>query len=86
MTATTHAIRKPAKEAVLVSNDKLPIRFIKRQTIESMTGISCIEIYSRIAADNLWKQVMLGPKRVVCVEAEIYTWINERIAESRAVA
>ncbi|WP_443696274.1 helix-turn-helix transcriptional regulator [Pseudomonas sp.] len=86
MTATTHPIRKQSNQAVLVPGDKPAIRFIKRQAVESITGISCTEIYRRIAADNFPKQVMLGPKSVVWVEAEIYSWMNERIAESRAVA
>lgn len=86
MTATTHPIRKQSKQAVLVPGDKPAIQFIKRQKVESITGLSCTEIYRRIAADNFPKQVMLGPKCVVWVEAEIYGWMNDRIAESRAVA
>lgn len=86
MTATTHAIRTPSKQAVLVPGDKPAIRFIKRQEVESITGLSCTEIYRRIGADNFPKQVMLGPKCVVWVEAEIYDWMSDRIAESRAVA
>ncbi|MNJ70400.1 Prophage CP4-57 regulatory protein (AlpA) [compost metagenome] len=54
--------------------------------MEGITGLSCTEIYRRIAADNFPKQIMLGPKCVVWVEAEIYGWMNDRIAESRAVA
>ncbi len=86
MTATTHPIRTPAKQAVLIPGDKPAIRFIKRQEVEGITGLSCTEIYRRIGADNFPKQVMLGPKCVVWVEAEIYGWMNDRIAESRAVA
>jgi prophage regulatory protein len=86
MTATTHAIRTPAKQAALVAGAKPEIRFIKRQAVEGITGLSCTEIYRRISADNFPKQVMLGPKCVVWVEAEIYGWMNDRIAESRAVA
>jgi prophage regulatory protein len=86
MTATTHPIRKQSRQAVLVPGDKPAIRFIKRQTVESIAGISCTEIYRRMAAGNFPKQVMLGPKSVVWVEAEIYGWMNDRIAESRAVA
>lgn len=86
MTATTHSIRKQSKQAVLAPGDKPAIRFIKRKEVEGITGLSCTEIYRRIAADNFPKQVMLGPKCVVWVEAEIYAWMNDRISESRAVA
>ena len=83
--ATTH-IRKQSEQAVLVSGDKQAIRFIKRQEVEGITGLSCTEIYRRIAADNFPKQVVLGPKCVVWSNIEIYAWMNDRIAESRAVA
>ncbi|MEB0091801.1 AlpA family phage regulatory protein [Pseudomonas sp. CCI4.2] len=86
MTATTHSISKQSHQTALVSGDKPAIRFIKRQAVEGITGLSCTEIYRRIGADNFPKQVMLGPKCVVWVEAEIYGWMNERIAESRQVA
>jgi prophage regulatory protein len=86
MTANPHPIRKQPKQAVLVPGDKPEIQFIKRQKVESITGLSCTEIYRRMAADNFPKQVTLGPKCVVWVEAEIYNWMNARIAESRAVA
>jgi prophage regulatory protein len=58
-------------------------RFIKRQEVESITGLSCTEIYRRIAAGTFPKQINLGPKCVVWIEPEVITWINERIAESR---
>jgi prophage regulatory protein len=58
-------------------------RFIKRQEVESITGFSRTEIYRRIAAGNFPKQVTLGPKSVVWIESEIYSWVNDRIAESR---
>ena len=58
-------------------------RFIKRQEVESITGLSCTEIYRRIAADNFPKQVTRGPKCVVWIEAEVLAWCDARIAESR---
>lgn len=58
-------------------------RFIKRQDVESITGLSCTEIYRRIAADAFPKQVTLGPKCVVWIEAEIYAWCDEQIAACR---
>ena len=58
-------------------------RFIKRQEVESITGLSCTEIYRRVAADNFPKQVTLGPKCVVWLEAEVLAWCDARIAESR---
>lgn len=61
-------------------------RFIKRQEVESITGLSCTEIYRRISAGTFPKQVALGPKSVVWVESEIRAWCDARIAESRGEA
>lgn len=69
-----------------VLKGKPAIRFIKRQEVEDITGLSCTEIYRRISEGRFPAQVTLGPKAVVWVEAEIYGWMNDRIAESRAVA
>ena len=61
-------------------------RFIKRQEVESITGLSCTEIYRRVAAETFPKQVTLGPKCVVWIEAEVLAWCDERIAECRGEA
>ena len=37
-----------------------PRRFIKRQAVEQMTGLSCSEIYRRIAAGTFPAQVTCG--------------------------
>ncbi len=61
-------------------------RFIKRQTVEEITGLSCSEIYRRIAAGTFPLQVSLGPKSVVWVEAEVNAWCDARIAERQGEA
>lgn len=58
-------------------------RFIKRQAVEEITGLSCTEIYRRIAAGTFPAQVHLGPKSVVWIEAEVNEWCIARIAASR---
>lgn len=59
-------------------------RFIKRQSVEFISGLSCTEIYRRIAAGTFPKQITLGPKSVVWIESEIHAWCDEQIAASRA--
>lgn len=86
MASTAHPIRKQSEQAVLVAGDKPAIQFIKRQKVEGITGISCTEIYRRIAAGTFPAQVTLGPKSVVWVESEVLAWCEARIAERRAVA
>lgn len=61
-----------------------PRRFIKRQTVEEITGLSCSEIYRRIAAGTFPAQITLGPKSVVWIEAEVIAWCEQRIADSRS--
>lgn len=69
--------------ANLTSTTQAARRFIKRQDVESITGLSCTEIYRRVAAGTFPKQVTLGPKCVVWIEAEIYAWCDEQIAACR---
>ena len=61
-------------------------RFIKRQAVEEITGLSCSEIYRRIAAGTFPAQVTLGPKSVVWIEAEVTAWCDARIAACRGEA
>ncbi|MFL1491222.1 helix-turn-helix transcriptional regulator [Pseudomonas antarctica] len=61
-------------------------RFIKLAEVKTLTTLSTSEIYRRIAADCFPKQVTLGPKSVVWIEAEVLAWCEARIIESREVA
>jgi len=58
-------------------------RFIKLPEVRSLTTLSTSEIYRRVAAGTFPKQVMLGPKSAVWIEAEVIAWADARIAESR---
>lgn len=69
--------------ASTTNNPQNPHRFIKRQAVEEITGLSCTEIYRRIAAGTFPAQVHLGPKSVVWIEAEVNAWCAARIAASR---
>ncbi|MVF49285.1 AlpA family transcriptional regulator [Pseudomonas monteilii] len=61
-------------------------RFIKRQHVETITGLSRTEIYRRISAGRFPKQISLSPKSVVWIESEVLEWCEQRIAESRGDA
>lgn len=69
-----------------IATNPQPRRFIKRQTVEDITGLSCSEIYRRVAAGTFPAQINLGPKSVVWIEAEVLAWCEARIAESRGEA
>ncbi|MBH3341014.1 AlpA family transcriptional regulator [Pseudomonas mendocina] len=68
------------------SNTQPPRRFIKRPAVEAMVGLSCTEIYRRIAKGTFPRQIHLGPKSVVWDEGEVIAWCEERIAAGRGEA
>ena len=61
-------------------------RFIKLREVKALTTLSTSELYRRIAAGTFPRQVMLGPKSAVWIEAEVMAWCDERIAASRGEA
>ena len=61
-----------------------PRRFIKLREVKALTTLSTSELYRRIAAGTFPRQVMLGPKSVVWIEAEVMAWCEARISESRS--
>ena len=63
---------------------QFPRRFIKRTEVEKLTTLSTSEIYRRIAAGTFPRQVMLGPKSAVWIEAGVLAWCEARISESRS--
>lgn len=66
-----------------IDGEKSPVRFIKRPRVKNISGLSDSEIYRRMATGKFPKQVALGPKCVVWVEAEVFAWCEARIAEGR---
>lgn len=58
-------------------------RFIKRQQVETITGMSRTEIYRRVSAGTFPKQITLSAKSVVWIESEVLAWCDEQIAACR---
>lgn len=73
-----------AASAQAVSKDQQR-KFIKLREVEALTTLSTSELYRRIAAGTFPRQVLLGPKSSVWIEAEVLEWCEQRIAESRQV-
>lgn len=69
--------------AEITTSNQPSRRFIKLPKVKDYTGLSTTEIYRRIANGRFPKQINLGPKSVVWVEAEIIAWMDARIAESQ---
>ena len=60
-------------------------KFIKLREVKALTTLSTSELYRRIAAGTFPRQIMLGPKSSVWIEAEVLAWCEQRIADSRQV-
>ena len=59
---------------------------IKLPEVKRRTTLRTSEIYRRLEAGTLPKQIKLGAKAVAWREHEINAWINQRVAESVGVA
>ncbi|MBI6764480.1 AlpA family phage regulatory protein [Pseudomonas syringae] len=77
MTNQAHPIRK--SEHTDAAGAQLR-RVIKLGELKALTTLSTSEIYRRIAAGRFPKQVMLGPKSAMWVEAEIISWCDSLVA------
>jgi prophage regulatory protein len=56
-------------------------RFLRRQDVERITGLSRSSIYEKMAAGTFPKQVKLAQQTVGWIEAEVVAWMAARIAE-----
>ncbi|MCP1466737.1 AlpA family transcriptional regulator [Pseudomonas sp. S3E17] len=77
MATQAQPIRKPEQPT---QASEPPRRFIKLSEVKALTTLSTSEIYRRIAAGRFPKQVMLGPKSAVWIEAEVINWCESLIA------
>ena len=54
-------------------------KLLRLPQVKSITGLSKSTIYARISDGTFPKQIPLGPRLVVWVEADIQKWINHQI-------
>lgn len=76
---------KTTRQAATPSHDH-PRKLIKLPEVRQLTTLSTSEIYRRVSAGTFPKQIMLGPKSAVWIEAEVLTWLEARISQSRGEA
>ena len=62
---------------------KLQHKFLRLPEVKATTGLSKSSIYTRIAEGTFPKQIPIGPRLVVWVEADIQKWITEQVAAAR---
>jgi prophage regulatory protein len=78
MANTTHPIRKQTEQSSV--QPERPLRVINMGEVKALTTLSTSEIYRRIAAGRFPKQVILGPKSAVWIEAEVVAWCDSLVA------
>ena len=54
-------------------------RILRRQLVESQTGLSRSKIYDLITRDEFPRPIKIGARTVGWVEADIAAWINQKI-------
>jgi prophage regulatory protein len=58
-------------------------KLLRLPEVKATTGLSKSSIYARIAEGTFPRQIPLGPRIVVWVDADIQNWINERVLAAR---
>jgi prophage regulatory protein len=63
--------------------NKLQNKLLRLPEVKSTTGLSKSSIYARISEGTFPKQIPLGTRLVVWVEADIRKWISEQISTAK---
>jgi len=58
-------------------------KLLRLPQVKSITGLSKSTIYTRISEGTFPRQIPLGPRLVVWVEADIQKWIAEQLSAAR---
>ncbi|MCP9779293.1 MULTISPECIES: AlpA family transcriptional regulator [unclassified Cyanobium] len=58
-------------------------KLLRLPEVKATTGLSKSSIYARISDGTFPKQIPLGPRLVVWVEADIQNWISEQVSAAR---
>ena len=60
-------------------------KLLRLPEVKATTGLSKSSIYARISEGTFPKQIPLGPRLVVWVEADIQNWISEQVSAARGI-
>jgi prophage regulatory protein len=58
-------------------------KLLRLNDVKGMTGLSKSTIYARISEGSFPRQIALGPRLVVWLEADIQTWIKQQVSTAR---
>lgn len=68
-------------------DEQTEVRILRRKKVEARTGLSRSTLYALIAANKFPKPIQLtGAQSVGWIEAEVDSYLRERIAASRNAA
>lgn len=59
-------------------------RLLRRNDVETTTGLSRASIYSMMAEDSFPKPIRIGKRAVAWRQSDIAAWIEQRAADSTA--
>ena len=76
--------RRSTDRAPMVRNAGAGERFIGKKELRQLVSISPQHIDRMEKAGDFPRRVRLGPGRVAWVLSEVRTWMDDKIAESRA--
>ena len=61
---------------------EIVMKFIRRKTVEELTGLSRSSIYAMMSEGTFPKQIRIGRRAVVWRQEDIENWINEKILKA----
>ena len=59
-------------------------RFIRRKEVQAKTGLGASSIYAMMKQGKFPKAITLSERRVAWIEADVDSWIAERISSHKA--
>jgi prophage regulatory protein len=58
-------------------------KLLRLPQVKQATGLSKSTIYARIAEGTFPRQIPIGPRLVVWVDADIQNWISDQVSAAR---
>ena len=58
-------------------------KLLRLPQVKQATGLSKSAIYARIAEGTFPRQIPIGPRLVVWVDADIQNWISDQVSAAR---
>ncbi len=63
-----------------------PSKILRLKSVQTLTGLSRSAIYAKAKTGEFPKSIALGIRTVGWLEADVVSWIDQRVAASKSVA